>query len=162
MTDEPIEALGEIRARDLIDAAALVANQEHHHFAWRMEMRAGQKSVAARQLVGEALGEQKIERAIDSDRRHAAGATLADHLDQIISADRSVRRIKRLKHSAADRRQAHAARPAKPLGLRQRFRRAARVIMGVGARRAMRRAMILAVIMAMVVGVLMKLGHGSS
>src|SRR5690349_2336474 len=64
-----IETVGDRRGWRLSDRPAVLADQEHDRRVARVIMDAGKECVAALDAMHEALGGEKIERAIHRDRR---------------------------------------------------------------------------------------------
>ena len=125
------EALCDRCGRDFADQAAALADQEGHHRGLVMIMRTGKKGVAAFDAVDEAVFHQKIERAIDRDRRRPR-FRLRQFLDHLIGTERPVAGQQGFQHVTADRREFLRALGADPLGMAQSVRRAAAVIVTGG------------------------------
>jgi len=89
---------------------------------------AGEIGVAAFDTVHEAVGHQEIERAIDRDRRRPRHR-FRKFVDHLIGPERAVAGQQRAQHLAADRREFLRPLLANLLGMRQRIRGAAAVIM---------------------------------
>ena len=90
------------------DRAATLAQQEHDAVAGLVMMQAGDERVAAGDAVHEAMLEQKVERAVDRNRRRAR-PDLGKPVHDLVGAERAVAGRQRVEHLAADRRQAQAA-----------------------------------------------------
>jgi hypothetical protein len=98
----------------LADGAAPLANQELR--AMRRSGRgAGNIGVAARKTMNEALRDQKVEGAINGNRRRPA-LLLAKPVDDFVSADCRMARRNNFQHTSTLRRQAHLALSTKTLG----------------------------------------------
>ena len=94
-------------------------------------VHASDESVAALDAMDETVVAQKIERAIDRDRRRPV--LVRQPLDDLVGAERLVARQQRFQHLAAHRRQPLRARRALRFGMRDRRAGAALVIV-VGRR----------------------------
>lgn len=117
----------------LIDAAAGIADHEHHRLAGAVRRGAGDERVEALQTMDKALRAQKIERAIDGDRCWRLLATRSNPFNQIISADGPMGGIERLEHGAAKRSQPFATLGAAFLSGSEGGGRAGGLIMRMGA-----------------------------
>jgi hypothetical protein len=80
----------------------MIANQERHHRGLVMIMRAGEERIAAFDTVDQAVLHQKIESAVDRDRRRPRHR-FGEFVDHLIGAERTVARQQRLQHLAPDR-----------------------------------------------------------
>ena len=89
--DAVLIGLGDGGACRLAHRAAFLADQEHHRIAAAVLLHAGDEGVAAFDAVHEPLLAQKIERAIDGDRRRPRAAH-RQPVDQLIGAERLVAR----------------------------------------------------------------------
>ena len=92
-----------------------------------MVMRAGEEGIAALDPVDEAVLHQKIERAVDRDRRRPRHR-FGEFVDHLIGAERAVARQQRLQHLTPDRGEFLRPPRADLLRMRHRFRGAAAVI----------------------------------
>ena len=98
-----------------------------------MIMAASEIGVAALDPVDEAIFHEEIERAINGDRRwprHRFG----ELVDYFVSAERTMGRQQRLQHLATNRREFPRPALANPLGMINRVRSAAAVIV-IGRRK---------------------------
>ena len=96
-----------------------------------MIVDAGDEGVAALDAVDQAVVAQEVERAVDGDRRGpAAGRRGA--VDDLVGAERLVAFEQDFEHLAAQRRQPLRALRAQRLGMRQRVRGAAVVVVAWG------------------------------
>jgi hypothetical protein len=122
------QALCHRRGWNFTDQAATLAYQKCNGCARVVVMSAGEKRVAAFDAMDEAVGDQKIERAIYRDRgraRHRFG----EFVDHFIGAERTMAGQQCLQHLTADRRQFLRPPATNLLGMFQRVRGAAAVIM---------------------------------
>jgi hypothetical protein len=99
--------------------AALFADEEHDRFAAVVIMHAGDEGVTAFNAMHEPLLAQKVERAINGDRRDARSAH-RQPIDQLIGAEWQMACKQRLQHAAAHRREPLIARGANRFGTRDR------------------------------------------
>ena len=108
-----LERFRNVAAGRLADGTAALADQEHDEIVAAVIMHAGDEGVAALDAVDEAVVAQKIERAVDRDRRRAPMP--GEALDDLVGAERAVAVQQRLEHLAAHRGEplragAHSAR----------------------------------------------------
>src|SRR6266404_2110667 len=122
-----VEALRHGGRGNFANGTAMIADQERHHRGFVMIMRAGEEGVAALDSVNEAVLHQKIERAVDRDRRRPRHR-LGEFVDHLIGAERAVARQQRLQHLAPDWGEFLRPPRADLLSMRHRFRSAAAVI----------------------------------
>ena len=128
-----VQAVGHRRGGRLADRAALLADQKNHRRVARMIVDAGEERVAALDAMHEALRGEKIERAIDRDWCRTRPAR-RDRVDDLVGADRLVACGEHFQHVPAHRRQTLAALRTQRLGVLQRIRRAAAVVMVGGGK----------------------------
>ena len=101
-----------------VDATALLADHEDHQVARRVVEGTRDEGVAAFQAVNEGVLDQELQGAIDRDRSVALLTALAERIDEIICAHRTVRGVERFQHLLPDRRQPQAASDAPGLRFR--------------------------------------------
>ena len=92
-----------------------------------MIMRAGEERIAALDPVNEAVLHQKIQRAVDRDRRRAR-RRFGEFVNHLVGAERTVAREQRLQHLTPDRGEFLRPPRADHFRMRHRFRGAAAVI----------------------------------
>src|ERR1700730_2328774 len=116
------------RARGhLGDALAALAQKKEDDLVRLVPVDAGEKRVLAFDTVGEAFGEQKIERAIDRHRRDRL-PRFFQPLDDLIGAERRMAFRERLQDPAAKRGEPHSPRVAGLVGARERIGDAALMV----------------------------------
>src|ERR1700686_619431 len=100
--------LGDATARRLADRAATLADEKYDEILTGVIVHAGDEGIAALDAVDEAVVAQKIERAVNRNRRRARIARQV--IDDFVGAERLVTGEQRFEHLSADRRQPLRAR----------------------------------------------------
>lgn len=117
------ERLGCASAGRLADCAALLADEEHHELVVTVIMRACHECIAALDAMDQAVLAQKIERAVDRDRRRPVDTRHAvprQMLDDLVGAKWFMAGEQRLEYLTTDRRQALSAGGAMRFRMRDR------------------------------------------
>lgn len=97
--------------------AAGFADQEDDRLKMGVAMTAGEKSVPRGEPVNQAILQQKIERAVNRDRRGMFPGRGGDPFDQIIGAERPPFLRQDFEHAPAPRRQLRALATAELFGM---------------------------------------------
>src|SRR5437660_9527305 len=97
-----VQALGDRARRRLTDRTAALADEKHHRRIGGVIVDAGEEGVAALDPVHEALDGEKIQRAVNRDRRRS-GPARCDEIDDLVGAERLVARGEDLEYMATHR-----------------------------------------------------------
>ena len=146
---ERAERHAQVVGGGLVHAAALVADHEHDDVTGAVLGRAGDEGIAALEPMHEASLLKKVEGTIHGDGCQRPPVLRAELVDELIGADRAMRRVQRLQHLPADGRESKVLDPAGLLRLAQGARSPLAAVM------QMRAAAILEILIGAITGVLL-------